>query len=113
MRLLAAFALSTTLAAPPLAAQQSTPSSRAATPARRTAAADTADPYLARARRVLRTTPLIDGHNDLPWTIREDSAMARDVERYDLRRATPGHTDLARLKTGMVGAQFWSVYVPG
>ncbi|MGQ0702160.1 MAG: dipeptidase [Gemmatimonadales bacterium] len=71
------------------------------------------DPHLVLARQVLRTTPLVDGHNDLPWRIREDTAMSRDVERYDLRRRTPGHTDLARLRQGMVGAQFWSVYVPG
>jgi len=72
-----------------------------------------ADPYLARAERVLRSTPLIDGHNDLPWRIREDSAHPRDVEAYDLRKRTPGHTDLQRLRQGMVGAQFWSVYIPG
>jgi membrane dipeptidase len=39
--------------------------------------------------------------------------MARDVEAYDLRKTTPGHTDLDRLRRGMVGGQFWSVYVPG
>ncbi|HEU5218783.1 MAG TPA: membrane dipeptidase, partial [Gemmatimonadales bacterium] len=72
-----------------------------------------ADPNLALARRVLRTTPLVDGHNDLPWRIREDSVARGDVERYDLRTRTPGHTDLARLKQGMVGAQFWSIYIPG
>lgn len=71
------------------------------------------DPHLALARRVLRTTPLVDGHNDLPWRIREDSAMSRDVDAYDLRRKTPGHTDIARLRKGMVGAQFWSIYIPG
>ena len=76
-------------------------------------AAQPADPRMAMVQRVLRTTPLIDGHNDLPWRIREDSTMSRDVEAYDLRRKTPGHTDLARLRTGRVGAQFWSVYVPG
>jgi membrane dipeptidase len=73
----------------------------------------TADPYLALARRVLRTTPLVDGHNDLPWRIREDSTMARDVEAYDLRKRTPGMTDIERLRKGMVGAQFWSIYIPG
>jgi membrane dipeptidase len=36
-----------------------------------------------------------------------------DVEKYDLRRPTPGNTDLARLQRGMVGGQFWSVYIPG
>ncbi|MFN2566651.1 MAG: membrane dipeptidase, partial [Gemmatimonadaceae bacterium] len=68
---------------------------------------------VALARRVLRATPLTDGHNDLPWRIREDTVRPRDVEAYDLRRRTPGHTDLDRLRRGMVGAQFWSVYVPG
>jgi len=77
------------------------------------AAAQTPDPYLALARRVLRTTPLVDGHNDLPWRIREDSTMSRDVEAYDLRKRTPGHTDIERLRKGMVGAQFWSIYIPG
>ena len=71
------------------------------------------DRYLARAKRILRQTPLIDGHNDLPWRIREDSVARGNVDAYDLRRRTPGHTDLDRLKKGMVGAQFWSVYTPG
>jgi membrane dipeptidase len=71
------------------------------------------DPYLARAKRVLRQTPLIDGHNDLPWRIREDSIARGNVAAYDLTKRTPGHTDLDRLKKGMVGAQFWSVYTPG
>jgi membrane dipeptidase len=71
------------------------------------------DQYLARAKRILRETPLIDGHNDLPWRIREDSIARGNVDAYDLRRHTPGHTDLDRLKKGMIGAQFWSVYTPG
>lgn len=69
--------------------------------------------YLARAKRVLSQTPLIDGHNDLPWRIREDSIARGNVDAYDLRKRAPGHTDLDRLRRGMVGAQFWSVYVPG
>ena len=71
------------------------------------------DKYLARAKRILKQTPLIDGHNDLPWRIREDSVARGNVDAYDLRRRTPGHTDLDRLKKGMIGAQFWSVYTPG
>ena len=71
------------------------------------------DPHLERARRVLRSTPLIDGHNDLPWAIRRAATSPMDVEAYDLRKKTAGHTDLARLRAGMLGAQFWSVYIPG
>ena len=55
---------------------------------------------MARALRVLRTAPVFDGHNDLPWRIREDSVHPRDVESYDLRAKAPGMTDLARLKQG-------------
>jgi len=72
-----------------------------------------ADKYLTRAKHVLSGTPLIDGHNDLPWRIREDSIARGNVDAYDLRKHTPGHTDFDRLKAGMIGAQFWSVYTPG
>src|ERR1041384_6995660 len=71
------------------------------------------DPYMERALRVLRAAPVVDGHNDLPWRIREDTVHPRDVDAYDLRRKTPGMTDLARLSRGHVGAQFWSIYIPG
>jgi membrane dipeptidase len=69
---------------------------------------------LERAMRVLAEHPLIDGHNDLPWTIRTSTAARGDPERYDLQSAPPpGQTDLPRLRAGGVGGQFWSVYVPG
>lgn len=71
------------------------------------------DPHLAVAYRVLAATPLVDGHNDLPWAIRESKTHPRDVDAYDLRQRAPGHTDLARLAAGRVGGQFWSVYIPG
>lgn len=71
------------------------------------------DPYMARAERVLRSSPLVDGHNDLPWAIRESKTAHGDPLLYDLRKPTEGQTDFARLKKGMVGAQFWSVYIPG
>ena len=77
------------------------------------AAAAQSDPALERARKLLRSVPLIDGHNDLPWEIRESKTAPMDVAAYDLRTRTPGHTDLERLKAGQVGAQFWSIYVPG
>ncbi|MFI5250441.1 MAG: dipeptidase, partial [Gemmatimonadales bacterium] len=65
------------------------------------------------AVKVLRETPLIDGHNDLPWRIREDTVRPADVPAYDLTKHMAGMTDLDRLKKGMLGAQFWSVYIPG
>ena len=71
------------------------------------------DQALAHARKLLQSAILVDGHNDLPWAIRESKTAPGDVKAYDLRKPTPGDTDLARLKLGGVGAQFWSVYVPG
>ncbi len=71
------------------------------------------DAMLAHARKLLRSTPLIDGHNDLPWAIRESKTAPRDVKAYDLRAKTTGQTDLARLNQGELGAQFWSIYIPG
>jgi membrane dipeptidase len=71
------------------------------------------DAALRRARDLLKRTILIDGHNDLPWAIREAKGAPCDVVAYDLRKAAPGHTDLARIAEGGLGAQFWSVYIPG
>ncbi|MCE3262141.1 MAG: peptidase renal dipeptidase [Pseudoduganella sp.] len=76
-------------------------------------AAAAPDAALHHARALLDKVPLVDGHNDLPWTIREDAAHPMDLEHYDLRQRTPHETDLARLKQGKLAAQFWSVYVPG
>jgi membrane dipeptidase len=70
------------------------------------------DPHLAVAHRVLSTTPLIDGHNDLPWVIRTYEGGPGDVLAYDLRSRTPGHTDIPRMREGMVGGTFWSVWIP-
>ncbi|HEX2724022.1 MAG TPA: dipeptidase [Gemmatimonadaceae bacterium] len=75
--------------------------------------AQATDKDLARARRILASSPLVDGHNDLPWVIREDTIAPMDVAAYDLRTRTRGHTDFERLKKGLVGGQFWSIYTPG
>ncbi|WP_405013046.1 dipeptidase [Kitasatospora sp. NBC_01539] len=66
---------------------------------------------LDRARAVLRETPVVDGHNDLPWAMRAQAGY--DLDAIDLAADQSGrlHTDLARLRAGGVGAQFWSVYV--
>ena len=67
----------------------------------------------ARARDLLQRFPLIDGHNDLPWALRERALRNGGVLRFDLDGHVDGlHTDLPRLAAGRVGAQFWSVYVP-
>jgi membrane dipeptidase len=68
-----------------------------------------------RALDLLTRTPLVDGHNDLPWALRRlagpDPADA--VAGTDLVAGLPAlHTDLPRLRAGRVGVQFWSVYVP-
>jgi membrane dipeptidase len=66
---------------------------------------------LDRARALHRQVPLIDGHNDYPWAVREK--VQRDLDKLDITKPQPTiHTDIARLKAGGVGAQFWSVYTP-
>ena len=66
---------------------------------------------LARAIELHRYVPLIDGHNDLPWQIRE--LAGRDISRMDVGREQPRlQTDIPRLRAGGVGGVFWSVYVP-
>ncbi|MEU1815080.1 dipeptidase [Streptomyces roseifaciens] len=70
------------------------------------------DQLLDRARELLAAHPVVDGHNDLPWALREQ--VRYDLDRRDIARdqsATGLHTDLPRLRAGGVGAQFWSVYV--
>ncbi|MFI9720686.1 dipeptidase [Streptomyces sp. NPDC052396] len=67
---------------------------------------------LARARELLAAHPVVDGHNDLPWALREH--VRYDLDRRDIatdQRASGLHTDLPRMREGGVGAQFWSVYV--
>jgi membrane dipeptidase len=74
-----------------------------------------ADPALDHAKEVLQKSILFDGHNDLPWTIRQYKAAPGDVNAYDIREKAPegGQTDIPRLRAGGVGAVFWSVYTPG
>ncbi|CAG9818824.1 unnamed protein product [Phaedon cochleariae] len=70
-------------------------------------------------KRLLTEVPLIDGHNDLPWNLRKFvhnrlnnlnlSAMSKDLPWSKSRWS---HTDIPRLKAGLIGGQFWSAYVP-
>lgn len=60
---------------------------------------------------VLARSPVFDGHNDLPWELRELAGY--DFDALDVGvRGIRTHTDLPRLREGGVGAQFWSVFVP-
>jgi len=79
------------------------------------AAEPAADPHITRARAILARVPIIDGHNDVPWELRE--RVGFEISKIDLRGDTsqltpPMHTDIPRLRKGGVGGQFWSVYVP-
>ncbi len=72
-----------------------------------------ADPVVIsdRARRVHDSGTLFDGHNDLPWRLRQDGDVK--FETLDLAKRLPtGQTDIPRLREGGVKAQFWSVYIP-
>ncbi|MFG2141649.1 dipeptidase [Streptomyces sp. NPDC048650] len=63
------------------------------------------------ARDLLARWPVVDGHNDLPWALREQ--VRYDLDRRDIAEDQSAflHTDIPRLRAGGVGAQFWSVYV--
>src|SRR5687767_2808891 len=68
----------------------------------------------ARIDRILKRTPLIDGHNDLPWELRENHASrVEGLESGGAAREKPLMTDMERLRAGRVGGQFWSVYISG
>jgi membrane dipeptidase len=67
-----------------------------------------------RIDRILKRTPLIDGHNDLPWALREDHKLSvEDLESGTDQRKPPLMTDMQRMRQGRVGGQFWSVYILG
>src|SRR5437667_8187524 len=68
-----------------------------------------AQDYRAQAIRILRTVPLIDGHNDIPDAIRARGGL----DSVDFAVLQPKlMTDIPKLRAGGVGGQFWAVYVP-
>jgi membrane dipeptidase len=68
--------------------------------------------FAARARAIHKDSPLIDGHNDYPWALRERD-VGGDFNKADITEPVPSlMTDIPRLRRGGLGAQFWSVYVP-
>jgi len=73
--------------------------------------AQTPAQFVERARKLLHDSPIIDGHNDYPWAVREKAHL--DLGLLDIRKPQSSiMTDIARLRDGGVGGQFWSVYVP-
>jgi membrane dipeptidase len=81
---------------------------------RSSAAMTNAADRIEQVRKILRETPLIDGHNDLPWQYRKRSndLSAIDLTIDNRKLNPPLATDIPRLRAGGVGGQFWSVYVP-
>ncbi len=66
---------------------------------------------LDQAKAILHESPLIDGHNDLPWQYHEKASS--DLSKLNIRqRQSALHTDIPKLREGGLGGQFWSVYVP-
>lgn len=71
-----------------------------------------AQDFTARARAIHKQSPLIDGHNDYPWALR-DLDPGRDLNKADISKPVPKlMTDIPRLRQGGLGGQFWSVYTP-
>lgn len=71
------------------------------------------DAALRHAHLLLKSTPLADGHNDLPILVLENEKAPRDVDAYDLNKKGPHETDIARMRQGHLSVQFWAAYVPG
>ena len=67
--------------------------------------------HLETARELLAEHPVVDGHNDLPWALREQVRYDLDQRDVATDQSAHLHTDIPRLRRGGVGAQFWSVYV--
>ncbi|KAK9542868.1 hypothetical protein VZT92_000693 [Zoarces viviparus] len=68
------------------------------------------DPFMTRALQLMSETPLIDGHNDLPWQLRKQ--FNNELNKVDLNTLGTTHTNIPKIKEGRLGAQFWSAYVP-
>ncbi|XP_008291304.1 dipeptidase 1-like [Stegastes partitus] len=68
------------------------------------------EPFMTRALQLMSETPLIDGHNDLPWQLRKQ--FNNELNKVDLHTLQTTHTNIPKIKQGRLGAQFWSAYVP-
>ncbi len=65
-----------------------------------------------RIAALLAEHPVLDGHNDIAWALRKQ--VGYDLDARDIAEPQPLlHTDIPRMRAGGLGAQFFSVYVPG
>ncbi|KAF4082864.1 hypothetical protein AMELA_G00133310 [Ameiurus melas] len=69
-----------------------------------------ADKYKEQALKLMSETPLIDGHNDLPWQLR--TQFNNQLNSVDLYKLNSTHTNIPKIKKGHLAAQFWAAYVP-
>ncbi|XP_067574258.1 dipeptidase 1 isoform X2 [Pseudorca crassidens] len=72
----------------------------------------TADQFRNTAERIMQGTPVIDGHNDLPWQLLKLFNNQLQDPRANLTSLAHTHTNIPKLRAGFVGAQFWSAYTP-
>lgn len=72
----------------------------------------TGDQFRDEAERIMRGTPVIDGHNDLPWRLLTMFNNQLQTERANLTSLANTHTNIPKLRAGFVGGQFWSAYTP-
>nr|XP_019596080.1 PREDICTED: dipeptidase 1 isoform X2 [Rhinolophus sinicus] len=72
----------------------------------------TADRFREEAERIMRSTPVIDGHNDLPWQLLTKFNNRLLDQRANLTSLAHTETSIPKLKAGFVGGQFWSAYTP-
>ncbi|XP_030154760.1 dipeptidase 1 isoform X1 [Lynx canadensis] len=72
----------------------------------------TGDQFRDEAERIMRGTPVIDGHNDLPWRLLTMFNNQLQSERANLTSLANTHTNIPKLRAGFVGGQFWSAYTP-
>ncbi|KAM6408993.1 dipeptidase 1 [Rhynochetos jubatus] len=68
--------------------------------------------YLEEAKRIMTTTPVIDGHNDLPWQLLKKFNNQLGLPEANLTQLNSTHTNIPKLRSGHVGGQFWAAYVP-
>ncbi|XP_008291322.1 dipeptidase 1-like, partial [Stegastes partitus] len=68
------------------------------------------EPFMTRALQLMSETPLIDGHNDLPWQLL--AQFNNELNKVDLHTLQTTHTNIPKIKQGRLGAQFWSAFVP-